>query len=234
MPKHDFVFTSELVSEGHPDKVCDRISDAIVDTFLTAEPQARCGVETLATTNRIVLAGEVRGPASITRDLMIEVARHAVREIGYEQEGFHWQRAQIDCHIHGQSTDIAQGVDAAGNKDEGAGDQGMMFGYACNETPELMPAPIYYAHAILRSLADARHSGSAPLLGPDAKSQVTLQYVNGKPVRRDRRAGLDAARARSSARTRCARSCARTSSTCCRKAGCATRTISTSTRPGDL
>ncbi len=182
MHNHDFVFTSESVSEGHPDKVCDRISDAIVDTFLAAEPQARCGVETLATTNRIVLAGEVRGPASITQELMIEVARRAVREIGYEQEGFHWQRAHIDCHIHGQSTDIAQGVDAAGNKDEGAGDQGMMFGYACNETPELMPAPIYYAHAILRSLADARHSGSAPLLLPDAKSQVTLQYVGGKPV----------------------------------------------------
>jgi S-adenosylmethionine synthetase len=182
LPKHDFVFTSESVSEGHPDKVCDRISDAIVDTFLAAEPQARCGVETLATTNRVVLAGEVRGPASITRELMVEVARHAVREIGYEQEGFHWQRAQVDCYIHGQSTDIAQGVDASGNKDEGAGDQGMMFGYACNETPELMPAPIYYAHAILRSLADARHSGAAPLLGPDAKSQVTLQYAGGKPV----------------------------------------------------
>jgi S-adenosylmethionine synthetase len=182
LPKHDFVFTSESVSEGHPDKVCDRISDAIVDTFLAAEPQARCGVETLATTNRIVLAGEVRGPASITSELLIDVARHAVREIGYEQEGFHWQRAAIDCHIHNQSPDIAQGVDASGNKDEGAGDQGMMFGYACTETPELMPAPIFYAHAILRSLAEARHSGAAPLLGPDAKSQVTLQYVRGKPV----------------------------------------------------
>jgi S-adenosylmethionine synthetase len=182
LSKHDFVFTSESVSEGHPDKVCDRISDAIVDMFLAAEPQARCGVETLATTNRVVLAGEVRGPASITGELMIEAARHAIREIGYEQEGFHWQRAHIDCHIHGQSIDIAQGVDASGNKDEGAGDQGMMFGHACNETPEFMPAPIYYAHAILRSLADARHSGLAPLLGPDAKSQVTLQYVNGKPV----------------------------------------------------
>jgi S-adenosylmethionine synthetase len=182
LQKHDFVFTSESVSEGHPDKVCDRISDAIVDTFLAAEPQARCGVETLATTNRIVLAGEVRGPGSITSELLIDVARHAVREIGYEQEGFHWQRAAVDCHIHGQSTDIAQGVDAAGNKDEGAGDQGMMFGYACSETPELMPAPIFYAHAILRSLAEARHSGAAPLLGPDAKSQVTLQYVGGKPV----------------------------------------------------
>jgi S-adenosylmethionine synthetase len=183
LPKHDFVFTSESVSEGHPDKVCDRISDAIVDTYLSAEPQARCGVETLATTNHIVLAGEVRGPASITKEMLIDVARHAVRDIGYEQEGFHWQRAQVDCLIHGQSTDIAQGVDAAGNKDEGAGDQGMMFGYACTETPELMPAPIFYAHAILRSLAEARHSGAAPLLGPDAKSQVTLQYIAGKPVR---------------------------------------------------
>src|SRR6195256_2194884 len=183
LAKHDFVFTSESVSEGHPDKVCDRISDAIVDTYLTAEPQARCGVETMATTNRIVLAGETRGPASITKDTLIDVARHAIRDIGYEQEGFHWQRAQIDCFIHPQSTDIAQGVDAAGNKDEGAGDQGMMFGYACSETPELMPAPIFYAHAILRSLSEARHAGNTPLLGPDSKSQVTLQYVNGKPVR---------------------------------------------------
>lgn len=182
MATHDFVFTSESVSEGHPDKVCDRISDAIVDTYLAAEPQARCGVETLATTNRVVLAGETRGPSSITKEMLIDVARHAVRDIGYEQEGFHWQRAQIDCFIHPQSSDIAQGVDASGNKDEGAGDQGMMFGYACSETPEFMPAPIYYAHAILRSLAEARHSGAAPLLGPDAKSQVTLQYVNGKPV----------------------------------------------------
>jgi S-adenosylmethionine synthetase len=182
LAKHDFVFTSESVSEGHPDKVCDRISDAIVDTYLAAEPQARCGVETMATTNRIVLAGETRGPASITKDMLIDVARHAIRDIGYEQEGFHWQRAQIDCFIHPQSSDIAIGVDASGNKDEGAGDQGMMFGYACRETPELMPAPIFYAHAILRSLAEARHSGAAPLLGPDAKSQVTLQYINGKPV----------------------------------------------------
>jgi S-adenosylmethionine synthetase len=179
---HDFVFTSESVSEGHPDKVCDRISDAIVDTYLAAEPQARCGVETLATTNRVVLAGETRGPSSITKEMLIDVARHAIRDIGYEQEGFHWQRAAIECHIHPQSSDIAQGVDASGNKDEGAGDQGMMFGYACSETPEIMPAPIFYAHAILRSLAEARHSGAAPKLGPDAKSQVTLQYVKGKPV----------------------------------------------------
>jgi S-adenosylmethionine synthetase len=183
LPKHDFVFTSESVSEGHPDKVCDRISDALVDTFLAAEPEARCGLETLATTNRVVLAGEKRGPAAITPEVMIDVARHAIRDIGYEQEGFHWQNATIDCFIHDQSADISQGVDAKGNKDEGAGDQGMMFGYACRETPELMPAPIFYAHAILRSLAEARHSGAAPLLGPDAKSQVTLQYLAGKPVR---------------------------------------------------
>jgi len=183
LPSRDFVFTSESVSEGHPDKICDRISDAIVDTFLAAEPQARCGVETLVTTNRVVLAGEVRGPASITGDRLIEVARNAIREIGYEQENFHWERAAVECLIHGQSTDIAQGVDAAGNKDEGAGDQGMMFGYACTDTPELMPAPIFYAHAILRSLSEARHAGNTPLLGPDSKSQVTLHYVDGRPVR---------------------------------------------------
>ena len=183
MASRDFVFTSESVSEGHPDKICDRISDAIVDTFLAAEPQARCGVETLVTTNRVVLAGEVRGPASITSEKLIEVARNAIREIGYEQENFHWENAAIKCFIHDQSTDIAQGVDAAGNKDEGAGDQGMMFGYACTETPELMPAPIFYAHAILRSLSEARHAGDTPLLGPDSKSQVTLHYVEGRPVR---------------------------------------------------
>ena len=179
----DFVFTSESVSEGHPDKICDRISDAIVDTFLAADPQARCGVETLVTTNRVVLAGEVRGPASIASEQLTEVARTAIREIGYEQENFDWRTAVVKCLIHGQSTDIAQGVDASGNKDEGAGDQGMMFGYACSETPELMPAPIFYAHAILRALSEARHAGRTPLLGPDAKSQVTLQYVDGKPVR---------------------------------------------------
>ena len=183
MVSRDFVFTSESVSEGHPDKICDRISDAIVDTFLAAEPQARCGVETLVTTNRVVLAGEVRGPASITSERLIGVARNAIREIGYEQENFHWEHAEIKCFIHGQSTDIAQGVDATGNKDEGAGDQGMMFGYACTETPDLMPAPIFYAHAILRSLSEARHAGNTPLLGPDSKSQVTLHYVEGRPVR---------------------------------------------------
>jgi S-adenosylmethionine synthetase len=183
LASRDFVFTSESVSEGHPDKICDRISDAIVDTFLAEEPQARCGVETLVTTNHVVLAGEVRGPASITGEKLIEVARNAIREIGYEQENFHWRQATIKCLIHGQSSDIAQGVDASGNKDEGAGDQGMMFGYACSETPELMPAPIFYAHAILRSLSEARHAGKTPLLGPDAKSQVTLEYIGGKPVR---------------------------------------------------
>jgi S-adenosylmethionine synthetase len=183
LANRDYVFTSESVSEGHPDKICDRISDAIVDTFLAAEPEARCGVETLVTTNRVVLAGEVRGPASITVERLIEVARGAIREIGYEQENFHWRSAAIKCLVHGQSSDIAQGVDASGNKDEGAGDQGMMFGYACRETPELMPAPIFYAHAILHSLSEARHAGKTPLLGPDAKSQVTLQYVEGKPIR---------------------------------------------------
>ena len=183
MAKRDYVFASESVSEGHPDKVCDRISDAIVDTFLAADPHSRVACETLATTNRVVLAGEVRGPDSITSELLIEVARRAVRDIGYEQEGFHWKHADIACHLHKQSTDIAQGVDASGNKDEGAGDQGIMFGYACRETEQLMPAPIQYSHAILHSLAEARHSGAAPLLGPDSKSQVSLQYVNGKPVR---------------------------------------------------
>ncbi|MGE0722980.1 MAG: methionine adenosyltransferase [Alphaproteobacteria bacterium] len=182
MPRGSYLFTSESVAEGHPDKVCDRISDAIVDLYLSHDPQSRVAVETLATTNRIVLAGEVRGPASITPKLLEEVARHAIKDIGYEQDGFHWQKSAVDCYVHAQSADIAQGVDAAGNKDEGAGDQGIMFGYACRETEQLMPAPIYYAHAILRSLAEARHSGAAPGLGPDAKSQVTLRYEDGKPV----------------------------------------------------
>jgi S-adenosylmethionine synthetase len=180
--KRDFLFTSESVSEGHPDKVCDRISDAILDAFLTEEPTSRVAVETLCTTNFIMLAGEVRGPDTMTHDRFKDIARHAVRDIGYEQRGFHWKDAEITSHIHSQSADIAMGVDASGNKDEGAGDQGIMFGYACRETRVLMPAPIYYAHAILRSLAEARHSGAEPGLGPDAKSQVTLRYVNGQPV----------------------------------------------------
>lgn len=179
----NFLFTSESVSEGHPDKVCDRVSDTILDLYLKADPQSRVAVETLATTNRIVLAGEVRGPETITPLEIQEAARAAVRDIGYAQKGFHWQWAHIEVLIHAQSGDIAQGVDAAGNKDEGAGDQGIMFGYACNETPELMPAPIMFAHNILRSLSEARHSGALPLLGPDAKSQVTLEYIDGKPVR---------------------------------------------------
>ncbi len=184
MAKHrNYLFTSESVSEGHPDKVCDRISDAVVDAYLSADPYSRVACETLATTNRVVLAGEVRGPASVTKDLLESVTRQAIRDIGYEQDGFHWKNSKVEILIHQQSADIAQGVDALGNKDEGAGDQGIMFGYACRETPEFMPAPIYYAHQILRSLAEARHSGAEPGLGPDAKSQVTLQYVDGRPVR---------------------------------------------------
>ncbi len=178
----DYLFTSESVSEGHPDKVCDRISDAVVDTYLTAEPQARVACETLVTTNLVVLAGEVRGPDGIV-DSLEDVARAAVKDIGYEQDGFHWKNSEVQVHIHSQSSDIAQGVDAAGNKDEGAGDQGLMFGYACNETDVLMPAPIHFSHAILRSLAEARHSGAEPGLGPDSKSQVTLQYIDNKPVK---------------------------------------------------
>jgi S-adenosylmethionine synthetase len=185
----NFLFTSESVSEGHPDKVCDRISDAVVDAFLTADPEARVACETLTTTNRIVLAGEVRGPVplvdangDIDKARIEEIARAAVKDIGYEQDGFHWKNAEVAVHLHAQSADIAQGVDAAGNKDEGAGDQGIMFGYACRETDVLMPAPIHFSHAILRSLAEARHSGAEPGLGPDSKSQVTLRYENGKPV----------------------------------------------------
>ena len=177
------LFTSESVSEGHPDKVCDRISDAIVDVYLAADAGARVAAETLTTTNRIVIAGEVRGPESISKDHLVERARAAVKDIGYEQDGFHWQHADVACHLHQQSVDIAQGVDSAGDKDEGAGDQGIMFGYACTETNALMPAPIYYSHRILQDLARVRHNGTEPGLGPDAKSQVTLSYEHGKPVR---------------------------------------------------
>ena len=176
-----YLFTSESVSEGHPDKVCDRISDTIVDAYIAAMPESRVACEALATTNRVVIAGEVRGPESVL-DAIEDLTRQAIREIGYEQEGFHWRTAGIEILLHAQSADIAQGVDASGNKDEGAGDQGIMFGYACRETPELMPAPIYYAHRILKRLADARHSGETHMLGPDAKSQVTVRYENGKPV----------------------------------------------------
>jgi S-adenosylmethionine synthetase len=182
--RSSYLFTSESVSEGHPDKVCDRISDAVVDAYLAAEPEARVACETLATTNRVVIAGEVRGPASITKDTVVELAREAIKDIGYEQEGFHWKNADVAVYLHAQSAHIAQGVDASGNKDEGAGDQGIMFGYACNETPELMPAPIYYAHKILENLTAARKAkaNGAAVLGPDAKSQVTVRYENGKPV----------------------------------------------------
>ena len=183
MSARRYLFTSESVAEGHPDKVCDRISDAIVDTYLTADPHSRVAVETLCTTNLVVLAGEVRGPDSVTRELIEQVARAAIKDIGYEQDGFHWRNAKVDVHVHAQSADIAVGVDAAGNKDEGAGDQGIMFGYACRETDVFMPAPIYYAHAILHSLAEARHSGAEPGLGPDAKSQVTLLYEDGRPIK---------------------------------------------------
>jgi S-adenosylmethionine synthetase len=184
MPRSNYLFTSESVSEGHPDKVCDRISDTVVDAYLAAMPEARLGVETLATTNRIVIAGEVRGPDSVTFDHLTELTRAAVKDIGYEQSGFHWKNNDIAIYLHAQSADIAQGVDSSGNKDEGAGDQGIMFGYASDETPELMPAPIYYAHKILKDLADARKArqGDAAKLGPDAKSQVTVRYENGRPV----------------------------------------------------
>jgi S-adenosylmethionine synthetase len=176
-----YLFTSESVSEGHPDKVADRISDVVVDAFLAADPQARVACETMVTTNRIILAGEVRGPDGVIEGLE-EKVRAAVKDIGYEQSGFHWKNADYACHLHAQSADIAVGVDATSNKDEGAGDQGIMFGYATNETPELMPATLQYSHNILKDLATARHSGERPELEPDAKSQVTLHYVNGKPV----------------------------------------------------
>ena len=183
MSLSDYIFTSESVSEGHPDKVSDRISDEVVDLFLATEPEARVAVETLCTTNRVVLAGEVRGPASVTDEKIIDAARVAVRDIGYEQDGFHWKNMDVECHVHSQSADIAVGVDSLGNKDEGAGDQGIMFGYAVTETPELMPAPIHYSHQILKSLADARHSGDVSFIGPDSKSQISLQYSDRKPVR---------------------------------------------------
>ncbi|WP_137179543.1 methionine adenosyltransferase [Roseomonas sp. AR75] len=180
----EYLFTSESVSEGHPDKVADRISDTVLDAFLTADPYSRVACETLVTTNRVVLAGEVRGPGSVTPDLLQHLARMAIHDIGYEQEGFHWQNASVECHLHAQSAHIAMGVDAAGNKDEGAGDQGIMFGYACTETPDLMPAPLYYAHMILRRISEMRRNGDVAVKGllPDAKSQVTLRYVDGKPV----------------------------------------------------
>lgn len=185
MTRQSYLFTSESVSEGHPDKVCDRISDAIVDTYLAVDPDSRVAVETLTTTNKVVLAGEVRCAGSVSKEQLIDAARRAIKDIGYEQDGFHHAKADIDCLVHEQSVDIAQGVDADGDKekDEGAGDQGIMFGYACRETDVLMPAPIHYSHKILQNMAKARHDGSCPEFGPDAKSQVTLAYENGVPVR---------------------------------------------------
>jgi S-adenosylmethionine synthetase len=192
--RNSYVFTSESVSEGHPDKVADRISDTVVDAFIEADPEARVACETLVTTNRIVLAGEVRaGKAgndktqnkAFTKEIIASLqpkVRAAVKDIGYEQKGFHWEKAKYACYLHGQSAHIAQGVDSKANKDEGAGDQGIMFGYACNETPEQMPATLQYSHNILKRLAEVRHSGERPELEPDAKSQVTLRYENGAPV----------------------------------------------------
>jgi S-adenosylmethionine synthetase len=189
MARSDYLFTSESVSEGHPDKVSDRISDEVVDLFFREGPKdgmspwdIRAACETLCTTNRVVIAGETRGPKSVQAGDVEDVARKAIKDIGYEQDGFHWRNANVEVLLHAQSAHIAQGVDASGNKDEGAGDQGIMFGYACTETPALMPAPLFYSHKILKLLADARHSGKEPHLLPDAKSQVTLRYVGGKPV----------------------------------------------------
>jgi S-adenosylmethionine synthetase len=191
MSRKDYLFTSESVSEGHPDKVCDRISDEIVDLFFREGPKAgispwdiRAACETLATTNQVVIAGETRGPVTVSKDLIAHTARMAIRDIGYEQDGFHWEDCNIEVLLHPQSADIAQGVDARQptNQEEGAGDQGIMFGYACTETPELMPAPLYYAHKILRLISEARHADQEKVLGPDSKSQVTIRYANGKPV----------------------------------------------------
>jgi S-adenosylmethionine synthetase len=183
--RSNYLFTSESVSEGHPDKVADQISDAVVDLFIGRDPEARVACETMVTTNRIILAGEVRCREAVTPTIaeIEEAARGIVKKIGYEQHGFHWQYADFACHLHGQSADIAQGVDEAGNKDEGAGDQGIMFGFACDETPDLMPATIHYSHRILERLAAERHSGAADFLEPDSKSQITLAYEDGRPVR---------------------------------------------------
>ena len=188
MARSEYLFTSESVSEGHPDKVCDRISDEVVDLYYRTTIEQgldvwslRCAAETLATTNKVVIAGEFRGTDAVTKELIAHHTRLAIKDIGYDQAGFSWRDADIEVLLHGQSEHIAQGVDASGNKEEGAGDQGIMFGYATNETPELMPAPIQYSHRILKLLADARHSGKEKTLAPDAKSQVTVRYENGKP-----------------------------------------------------
>jgi S-adenosylmethionine synthetase len=181
--KNNYLFTSESVSEGHPDKVCDRISDMVVDSFLSKDPFARVACETLTTTNKVVLAGEIRAP-EIKKDELIQKVRDCIKDIGYDQEGFSWkEQTKVDSFLHSQSTDIAMGVDSKGNKDEGAGDQGIMFGYACNETEDLMPAPIHYSHKILRLMASDRKNGSLKGIEPDSKSQVTMQYIDGKPTK---------------------------------------------------
>lgn len=179
---HEYLFTSESVSVGHPDKICDQISDVVLDAFLAQDPYARTGIETVVTTNRVILAGEYRGPQSVSDDLE-RLVRQKVRDIGYAQDGFHWQKLRFENFLHAQSADIAMGVDASQEKDEGAGDQGIMFGFACNETETLMPAAIFFAHRILENLNNARTTHYSEILGPDAKAQVTLVYENGIPVR---------------------------------------------------
>jgi len=183
MKKNNYLFTSESVSEGHPDKVCDRISDMVVDSYLSKDPFARVACETLTTTNKVVLAGEIRAP-EIKKDELIQKVRDCIKDIGYDQDGFSWkEKTSIESHLHAQSSDIAMGVDSKNNKDEGAGDQGIMFGYACNETEEQMPAPIHYSHKILRLMAEDRKNGSLNGIEPDSKSQVTMYYENGKPTK---------------------------------------------------
>ena len=182
MKNNSYLFTSESVSEGHPDKVCDKISDMIVDTYLSLDPYSRVACETLTTTNKVVLAGETRGP-DLDKEEIIQKVRNCIKDNGYDQEGFSWKTANIEVHLHKQSSDIAMGVDSSGNKDEGAGDQGIMFGYACKETDDLMPAPIYFSHKILRLMAEDRKKNNLTGIEPDSKSQVTMLYENGKPSR---------------------------------------------------
>ena len=182
----NYLFTSESVSEGHPDKICDQISDSILDLYLSKDPIARVAVETMVTKDLVVVSGEVRSSSELSNELIEKTIRSTVREIGYEQDGFHWETMEVKILLHEQSSDIAMGVDSDGNlKDEGAGDQGIMFGYACNETPELMPAPIFYSHKILKLLSEKRHAGLIDIIQPDSKSQVTMVYENNKPIKAD-------------------------------------------------